>query len=1128
MASKADLDAWVASGGTIKQLSKGKVFVSASGEQFRSWQKASKNLVSNKLPGAKGQEEGTGFEECQSGEEENQAFKANQGTIHEPEIHQAKTNFSKDAQKSVPSESIIQPVAGPPAKALMTAKSKNAKAVTGTAQKPKASKQAQSRGKRKAAAVDDEEQVSHAKTSNLEGVGAALPNEAPARGSAANGEAARRPVKVGRVAKSGAPAPHQDTEMQDDGDVPPGGTPANGASHGSHGAKLMEEDVDGAPQKLPLAAEKKVGGSKQGSAGKPKTSSGTGQRPPKASKASQMTANSKAHDGCKAGWHSHASANGKKRKATADKPSDAPEDRGAPVDEDAEGASGGGKAGLEPEGPPASRAVPKSGTGATTGGRGTEGANDGEGGGKLKAVTKRKGGVGKGKETAGEGGGTEDEEAPSDAKVGSGRAAAQNVRYAAPSAYRASANDCLEVSGPAEAETELEALEKMGAKQDSVGLRISDFQVVDEAGEQQPLDSLSYSSAPLYLSGILYPKGGSMKRDAGVHVSRVGPLRDWRLDCEDTSARICVKSPLAEYICCQPAPTFKKVFVHLRDRADVAFQVVKALSSHLGGKPDTSMEEVVVRLARNKVGKGYGGPRMALAVNANFIMGQLELHKCGSESLAHTAFAAALAEEAANLEAVAKQQGGGITIRDEPKPDPVPQEAVQSRTALSSAEEARLQADADLARQLQAKLDAVEARGPPRKGGAKGQPYIKISESEIADDYPMPAQYVKEEEEADELMLMDEDLFDAPPEDLPRCTLTDFSIYNAEGFLASLELLPMWSGVEPDLELYASGCMLEDDGEWAGAQSLTEPSEAAGSSSAGPSGSGGAGDTGTQGMWLSLSQIQEWIVEFSCDMLFISIRTDAAWYRLVRPAAKYEPWFKVVLKTARIAVKVLSMLAEEARASRLSFADIIKRLAETPEDDPTFVSKREGVVERFVVVHGQIILNQFRNFPNKNVQRAAFVGSLRQRLELRRHSKLFYAAKKKLKNLRANPMRDRAAVRARPMTATRNCHGEGHLAILLLINGSHCCRGGRGGGGCQGSGSGGGSQRGRGRRPGGGRECPGPRGQPLQDWPLLKGSRKAKGQGQGHGRSRWRAELHPPGQETVQGRESWRTARGDR
>lgn len=38
-------------------------------------------------------------------------------------------------------------------------------------------------------------------------------------------------------------------------------------------------------------------------------------------------------------------------------------------------------------------------------------------------------------------------------------------------------------------------------------------------------------------------------------------------------------------------------------------------------------------------------------------------------------------------------------------------------------------------------------------------------------------------------------------------------------------------------------------------------------------------------MWLALSQIQEWVVEFGCDMLLISIRTDVAWYRLSRWAS---------------------------------------------------------------------------------------------------------------------------------------------------------------------------------------------------------------------------------------------------
>lgn len=51
---------------------------------------------------------------------------------------------------------------------------------------------------------------------------------------------------------------------------------------------------------------------------------------------------------------------------------------------------------------------------------------------------------------------------------------------------------------------------------------------------------------------------------------------------------------------------------------------------------------------------------------------------------------------------------------------------------------------------------------------------------------------------------------------------------------------------------------------------------------AGAADGAGSGEKSEEGMWLALSQIQEWVVEFGCDMLLISIRTDIAWYRLSR------------------------------------------------------------------------------------------------------------------------------------------------------------------------------------------------------------------------------------------------------
>ena len=42
-------------------------------------------------------------------------------------------------------------------------------------------------------------------------------------------------------------------------------------------------------------------------------------------------------------------------------------------------------------------------------------------------------------------------------------------------------------------------------------------------------------------------------------------------------------------------------------------------------------------------------------------------------------------------------------------------------------------------------------------------------------------------------------------------------------------------------------------------------------------------------MWLALSQVQEWVLEFCADMLYISIRTDVAWYRLTQCAPALLP-----------------------------------------------------------------------------------------------------------------------------------------------------------------------------------------------------------------------------------------------
>ncbi len=177
------------------------------------------------------------------------------------------------------------------------------------------------------------------------------------------------------------------------------------------------------------------------------------------------------------------------------------------------------------------------------------------------------------------------------------------------------------------------------------------------------------------------------------------------------------------------------------------------------------------------------------------------------------------------------------------------------------------------------------------------------------------------------MLLFDDEMIAADPEDLPRRVLHDFVIYNAEvgqptlelsrrihrtltiihtppliiphslhqGMFSTLELVPMWSGVDHDVEIFASGIVSEDSGDWGS----SVPQAGATAEAAGSSGSAAASTTDAakpQGMRLYLSQIREWVVECGCDTLSISIRTDVAWYRLAVPMAKYTRWFNTVLK----------------------------------------------------------------------------------------------------------------------------------------------------------------------------------------------------------------------------------------
>jgi DNA (cytosine-5)-methyltransferase 1 len=626
-------------------------------------------------------------------------------------------------------------------------------------------------------------------------------------------------------------------------------------------------------------------------------------------------------------------------------------------------------------------------------------------------------------------------------------------------------DDVLVIKNVEKCETEVDALNATAGLHGLAGgktvtlRRLGDFAVftlnedgnVDDnaALELEPVETLPYATKPLFVSGIVYPSTGPMNKTTGRRVDKLGPLApEYLVQCVSNSnsnahqgASILISTDSATYALERPSASYKKFFANLSGQANILYEVKCALDPRLGGNPLLTLDEVVARIARNgKAVKSFSSSREALLVNGKFILSHLEYKenakilsaadakhllrgksvdsgaRSGGLSLGDSVFAQGLKTAMASYAPTSAMHGsnGGIVIRKDS--GPACNDVREERGAETARNNEQFEADEDFARQLQAKMDAEALNGPPGMASRSAQAYIKVSEAEIADDYPPPAAYDKEEEETDELLLFDEELAGLDPEYLPRRLLTDFVIYNADGLFASLELLPMARGIDPDIELYASGVVIEDDGDFSGGHQLGEES-----GRSNPNCSSGAVNTST-GMRMYLSQIREWVVEFGADMLFITIRTDVSWYRLNVPSPRYAPWFDVPVKCARLAARVLNMLCEESRASKLSFIDVIKRLsASNALDAPESTSRKSSLaaVERFLTVHAPVILSCFNNFPVKEVRNSAFASTLREKLSSVRHYKLYRSVGKLRARINRNPMKDRAAGgRSKPMTAT--------------------------------------------------------------------------------------------------------------
>ncbi|CAA2934361.1 DNA (cytosine-5)-methyltransferase 1B-like [Olea europaea subsp. europaea] len=526
--------------------------------------------------------------------------------------------------------------------------------------------------------------------------------------------------------------------------------------------------------------------------------------------------------------------------------------------------------------------------------------------------------------------------------------------------------------------------------------RLVDFIFHNKDGISQPFEMLEVDD--IFISGHILPleESAEVEKLKGVRCEGFGRIEEWAISgYEDGSPVIWVSTVMADYDCIKPSSGYKKFYDHFYAKASACVEVYKKLSRSYGGNPDITLDELLAGVVRVMSGMKFFSRGVSIrdfiVSQGQFIYNQLvgldETSKKTDKLFVELPVLGALRDESSNLVDLAPAQPESLHRSLKICPKSGDQENKMNKSATSCPDEES--EDLKLARLLQEEEHWHSMKQKKNNGSAPSSKYyIKINEDEIANDYPLPAYYKTSSVETDEYMVFDHGT--GYVDDLPRSMLHNWALYNSDSRLISLELLPMKPCAEIDVTIFGSGVVTTDDG-----SGYNFDGESTHSSSS------GSGTSEVEGIPVYLSAIKEWMIEFGSSMVFISIRTDMAWYRLGKPSKQYESWYKPVLKTARLAISIISLLKDQTRVARLSFMDVVKKVSDLDKDHPAYVSSNPGVVERYVVVHGQIILQQFSEYPDQNIRKCAFVIGLTKKMEERHHTK--WLVKKKKLLLRGEP-----------------------------------------------------------------------------------------------------------------------------
>ncbi|CAI9101509.1 OLC1v1038848C1 [Oldenlandia corymbosa var. corymbosa] len=242
-----------------------------------------------------------------------------------------------------------------------------------------------------------------------------------------------------------------------------------------------------------------------------------------------------------------------------------------------------------------------------------------------------------------------------------------------------------------------------------------------------------------------------------------------------------------------------------------------------------------------------------------------------------------------------------------------------------------------------------------------------MSEYDISDDYPPPTYYTQSIKEKDESSIfIDESDYDS--DELPQYFLHNWCLYSSDNRFTPLELLPIKTFAAKDTKICCSGVLATDQGSVFCCDDDFSPSSSF---------------LNGDGIPVHLSEIKQWDIKWrssSSTAVSISIRTDTAWYMLGNPLNQYNPWYKPIEKIVTLAISIIKLLQGQRRASRLSFREVVEKVADFSQGYPSYISSDIATVQRYMLVHGQVILQLFADYHDPSISKCAFVRGLEDHL----------------------------------------------------------------------------------------------------------------------------------------------------